>query len=87
VHAALDAGRAASTLEVSAGERAALKSYGLITLKPMLLVGNIAESEISDPMRNAHYARLVALAEARRVPVIPICSKLEAEIQDLRIVD
>jgi GTP-binding protein YchF len=87
VHAALDAGRAASSIELSTADRAALKSFGLITLKPMLLVGNIAEAEIPEPMRNPHYAKLVSLAAARGCPVIPICSKLEAEIQDLPVED
>ncbi len=87
VSAALDAGKMASSLGLSASDRAALKSFGLITLKPMLLVGNIAEAEIPDPMRNPHYVKLVALAAARGYPVIPICSKLEAEIQDLPVED
>ncbi|MEI8255043.1 MAG: redox-regulated ATPase YchF, partial [Deltaproteobacteria bacterium] len=87
VCATLDAGKMVSTLTLSPADRIALKSYGLITAKPMLLVGNIAEGEIPDPMRNPHYAKLVSLAAARGYPVIPICSKLEAEIQDLPVED
>ena len=83
VHAALDAGRMASTVALSVSDRASLKSFGLITLEPMLLVGNIGESDIPDPMKNPHYAQLVALAAARGYTVLAICSKLEAEIQEL----
>ncbi len=35
------------------------------------------------PEGNPHYQRLLALAAEREAPCIPICSKLEAEIQDL----
>jgi len=46
-------------------------------------VGNIGEEDIRNPEGNAHYVKLMALAAERQAPCIPICSKLEAEIQDL----
>ncbi|HJV23563.1 MAG TPA: DUF933 domain-containing protein, partial [Holophagaceae bacterium] len=68
---------------LTAEERALIKSYGLLTLKPTLFVGNIGEEDIRDPQANPHYRKLMDLAAARHAPCIPICSKLEAEIQDL----
>ena len=83
VHAALDRGEWALAADLSRDEKALVKSFGFITLKPMLLVGNIAEADIPAPEGNRHYAALVQAAADRDCPVIPICSKLEAEIQEL----
>lgn len=83
VFAQLDQGRWASTAGLSAEDRAVIKSYGLLTLKPTLFVGNIGEEDIRNPEGNAHYRKLQELAAERHAPCIPICSKLEAEIQDL----
>lgn len=83
VNAALNDGRWARTADLYKEEKALLKPFCLLTLKPMLLVGNISEGDIPNPMANAHFAALVQAGEARGCPVIPICSKLEAEIQEL----
>ena len=61
----------------------AIKSFGFLTLKPMLLVGNISETDIMNPLANDYYCNLVQAAEEQGCPIIPICSKLEAEIQEL----
>jgi GTP-binding protein YchF len=80
---ALNDGRWARTLGLSVEEKALVKSYGLLTLKPTLFVGNIGEEDIRNPEGNAHYRKLLVLSAERQAPCIPICSKLEAEIQDL----
>ncbi len=81
--AVLNEGRWASAAGLSKDEQALIKSFGLITLKPVLFVGNIGEGDIANPDANPHFQKLKALAAERRAPVLPICSKLEAEIQDL----
>ena len=83
VNAGLNEGRWARTLDLSKEEQSLLKPFCLLTMKPMLLVGNIAEADIPDPGANPHYAHLQQAAVERGCPVIPICSKLEAEIQEL----
>ncbi|HLO66701.1 MAG TPA: redox-regulated ATPase YchF [Holophaga sp.] len=83
VHAVLDAGAWAKTADLTREDLALVKSFGFITLKPMLLVGNISEGDIPAPEANPHYAALVKAAAERDCPVLPICSKLEAEIQEL----
>ncbi|MBS1767129.1 MAG: redox-regulated ATPase YchF [Acidobacteria bacterium] len=81
--AVLNEGRWASSAGLTKDEQALIKSFGLITLKPVLFVGNIGESDIANPDANPHFQKLKALAAERHAPVLPICSKLEAEIQDL----
>jgi len=83
VAATLDKGEWAAKAGLSREELAAIKAFGFLTLKPMLLVGNIGEADIPDPAANPHYAHLIKAGAERQCPVIPICSKLEAEIQEL----
>jgi GTP-binding protein YchF len=81
--AALDRGDWASAAGLSGDELALVKSFGFLTLKPMLLVGNIAEADIADPGANPHYASLLQAAAGRGCPALPVCSRLEADIQEL----
>jgi len=83
VAATLDQGQWAAKAGLYKEELALIKSFGFLTLKPMLLVGNIAEADIPDPAANPHYAHLLKAGAERDCPVLPICSKLEAEIQEL----
>jgi len=83
VHATLDQGLWAAKAGLTREEQFAVKSFCFLTLKPMLLVGNIGEEDIADPAANPHFAHLLQAAAERDCPVIPICSKLEAEIQEL----
>ena len=83
INTALNDSRWARTAELSKEEQLLAKPFCLLTMKPMLLVGNISETDIPNPGANPHYARLVQAAAERNCPVIPICSKLEAEIQEL----
>jgi GTP-binding protein YchF len=83
VLAALDKGRWASSVELDKDEALSLKSYCLLTQKPMLLVGNIDEKDIPSPASNAHYAELEKAAAERGVPVMPICARLEADLAQM----
>lgn len=85
VNATLNEGRWARTTDLAKEEVALLKPYCLITMKPMLLVGNISEADIPNPSGNPHFAALEKVGAERGCPVIPICSKLEAEIQELPV--
>jgi len=82
---ALNDGRWARTADLYKEDIALIKPFCLITMKPMLLVGNISEGDIPSPEANPHFAALVKVGAERGCPVIPICSKLEAEIQELPV--
>jgi len=81
--AALNDGKWVSSVELDKDELFSLKSYCLLTQKPMLLVGNIDEADIPNPSANAQYAALEKAAEKRGIPVIPICAKLEADLAQM----
>ena len=77
---ALDAGRPARSLDLDDEERALLKPFFLLTMKPTMYVANVAERGFKDnPLLDA----VVAYAAKEGAPVVPVCASLEAEIADL----
>ena len=69
------------TLELSEAEAKSIRSYGLLTAKPILFIANVGEDDLSgkDPLvdRVRQHAAKVGAG------VVPVCAKLEAEIAEL----
>ncbi len=80
VEAVLDQGRPARTADLYPEERALLKPFFLLTMKPTMYVANVAEKGFHDnPLLDA----VAAHAKGENAPVVPVCAALEAEIADL----
>lgn len=62
-------------------EKDHLKEVQLLTAKPVLYVANISEGDLQEP--SAFRAAVVRKAAEEDVPVVAICGKLEAELEDL----
>lgn len=77
----LNEGRAARTLELSGEDRARLKEYNLLTMKPVLYVANLDESGLKGG--NAHLRKVEELAVAEGAACVPICAAIEAELSQL----
>ena len=81
--AALEAGRSARSVALGDEEKLRARDLFLLTAKPVLYVANVDESQLgrleSDPL----VAQVRKLADAERVRAVAICSKVEAEIQQL----
>lgn len=60
-----------------------IKNFNLLSLKPGILVANISDDELKDPMRNKHYAKLANYAFENNYTLIPISVQLESEIAHL----
>ena len=76
-------GKMASEAGLSVDEMKLVQSLNLITLKPVLYVANITESDISNPEENKYYKEFLKFAEEQKAKVIPISIKLEYEISTL----
>jgi GTP-binding protein YchF len=76
----LDQGNPARTLAMSADEKLLLKPLCLLTIKPMMYVGNVLEDGFRN---NPHLDRLRQYADAEGAPVVALCAKIEAELGDL----
>jgi GTP-binding protein YchF len=81
VLSALEAGKGAREVPLSADEREALKEAHLITLKPVLFVANVAESELGAP--GPLVARVEELARERGAEVVVISGAIESELASL----
>ena len=80
VQKALDQGRPARSLDLYEEEKAVLKPFFLLTMKPAMYVANVAERGFRD---NPLLAAVEAYAARENAPVVPVCAALEAEIADL----
>ncbi len=67
-----------NTLELSEDEKNIIKSYNLLTLKPVIYVANIDENSVIDISSNNHYNSLCERVGKNNV--VPLSVKLEFEI-------
>lgn len=70
------------TLELSKEESLLLKPYPFLTQKKVLYAANVAESDLPS-MENTYVKQVREYAAKEGNSVIPICSKLEAEVAEL----
>ena len=80
VRAALNEARPARTVDLYDEERALLKPYFLLTMKPTLYVANVGEHGFED---NPLLEQLRERAAAENAPVVAISAAIEAQIADL----
>jgi len=69
-------------IELSEEEIDAIKSYNLITLKPMIYVSNVSEDDIING-GNVYYEKVVEYAKNEGSEVVMICAKIESELAEL----
>ena len=81
--AALDAGRPARSVQLSDEEKPRARELFLLTAKPVLYVANVDEAQLGDLDNDPLVARVRALAQKEGAGWVAICSKVEAEIQQL----
>ncbi len=84
VRAALDQARPARTVDLYPEEKALLKPFFLLTMKPAMYVANVAEHGFTD---NPLLERVRARAAGEGAPVVAISAALEAQIADLEVED
>lgn len=85
IKAHLESGQMAKTLEVEDEEEIVLlKSYNLLTGKPVIYAANVAEEELADDgAGNALVAKVREFAAAESSEVFVVCAQIEQEIAEL----
>ncbi|MEO8247835.1 MAG: redox-regulated ATPase YchF, partial [Burkholderiales bacterium] len=78
--AALDQVQPVRSIDFSKEELEVLKPFCLITAKPAMFVGNVAEDGFEN---NPLLDRLTEFAAKQGAPVVAICAKIEAELADM----
>jgi hypothetical protein len=80
VQASLDEAVPVRAMKFTDEEKAILKPLCLITAKPAMFVGNVAENGFEN---NPYLDKLRAYAEGQKAPVVAICAKTEAELAEM----
>jgi GTP-binding protein YchF len=80
----LNEGKPAGTLELDDKEQVLLKTFYLLSAKPVLYAANVSDGEIADPSGN-EYVKMVAnyAREHHNSESTVICAKLEFDLIDL----
>jgi GTP-binding protein YchF len=84
LNTALGEGQPARVVEANDEEQKILRSYNLLTSKPVLYLANVAEDDLPEG-DNEHVRALRTSVEAsgERAEIIPISSKIESELAEL----
>ena len=69
-------------IELSEEELDAIKSFNLITLKPMIYVANVSEDDMVNG-GNEYYEKVCEYAKNEGSEVVLICAKIESELAEL----
>lgn len=84
VHAALEAGQSARSVECNEEEARWLASVSLLTNKPIIFAANFSEADFKNGMEdNPFYQAVKDAAQKEHAAVLPICAQIEAEIAGL----
>lgn len=79
---ALKKGFRASTVALTDEETKIAKKFNLITIKPVLYVANILDSDVKN-VNNPHIQKIKEYAEKENAPVVVLCGRFEEEISGL----
>ncbi len=79
--AQLDAGRPVRGLSLDSRDQQSMRSFGLLTAKPLLYVANIDERDVGK--ETPLLAAVRADAQSEGAGVLPIAARLEAEVREL----
>ena len=78
---ALEVGTALRRVDFNKDEKLYLKSFNLLTMKPIIYLANVKESELS--IDNDYVKQVKDFASREEARVVKVCAKMEAELSDL----
>ena len=87
LHKGLDAGKPARAQGLNAEEAGLVRDLGLLTLKKVFYIANVAEKQLGSADDDKFVRALRAHADAEGAPVVVICAAAEAEIAGLDAAD
>ena len=79
---ALEENKALRQVDFTEDEKKLLKSYSFLTLKPIIYVANIKESELENP-KNEYVKEVEAYANKEGAEVVCLCAKEEEDLSEL----
>ncbi|KAL2897248.1 Ribosome-binding ATPase YchF [Bienertia sinuspersici] len=76
-------GKPARAVTLSEIEKDAVNHLCLLTMKPVIYVANVAESEVANPEKNPYVQEVTKLASDLQSGVVTISAQVEAELTEL----
>lgn len=83
VRQALQEGKMASCVQLTDEEKEEIRSYNLLTAKPVIYIANMSESEVAHPEENKYYQAVKQFALNEGNQVIAVAAKLEEDLSQL----
>ena len=80
IQPALEQGRSARTVELTADERAVARNFFLLTTKPTIYAANVDENALANLNENQLVNAVREVAEREAAECVVICAQLEAEL-------
>lgn len=79
----LNDGKSARTINYTPEEEVIIDESPLLSKKKIIYVANVGENDINNIEANEYYSKLNEIAQSENAEIIPICAKIEAEINEL----
>ncbi len=83
VKKALEEGKPAMSVPATPEQEKKLKELSLLTRKPFMFIGNVAEGDLVDVTKNRFYQNLLRYTEKQKASCLSISAKIEAEVAEL----
>lgn len=83
IQAALEQGRPARIVSLTEEQENYVKSYHLLTKKPIIYVANVSEEDLMDLDNAENYQKVVKYAHEENNEVIPVSCEIESELSEL----
>lgn len=83
VRNALNDGKPARNIGLTADEIFAIRETNLLTLKPILYVANVSEDDLANGGKNSYVEQVEEFAKKENAQTVTICAKVESEIAEL----
>lgn len=81
--ASLEKGVALRRVDFSKDEKLYLKSFNLLTSKPIIYLANVLESELN--FDNDYVQKVIEYAACEEAKIVKVCAKLESDLSDLSV--
>ncbi|KAL1820899.1 hypothetical protein DCAR_0417260 [Daucus carota subsp. sativus] len=83
IQQALMDGKPARSVPLTEFEKDAIKHMCLLTMKPVIYVANVAESDLASPEENPHVKDVMKLASELKSGIVTVSAQVESELTEL----
>ena len=81
--AVLEEGKSARVLDLNDDEKKLLRSFALLSDKPIIYVANVSEDDAATAYENEYVKQIQEFASSENAEVVPISAQIEQEISEL----